>query len=138
MSLGKIRVFVDSDVVISALISKNGAAHLLICETTGIVRVVSDLSITEIGVVVKRMKLSEKDMEKLLERFEVVAALGKSKCKEMVHDVNDAHVVAGAFAGKVDFLVTYNLKDYDIEKIKRGGNILVMTPGKFLQYLRSR
>jgi predicted nucleic acid-binding protein len=72
MSLGKIRVFVDSDVVISALISKNGAAHLLICETTEIVRVVSDVSITEIGVVVKRMKLSEKEMEKLMERFEVI------------------------------------------------------------------
>jgi predicted nucleic acid-binding protein len=61
----------------------------------------------------------------------------KSKYKNYVKDVNDAHIVAGAEKGKVRFLISYNIKDYNIEKINEDFGILVMRPAQFLQYLRS-
>ena len=52
-------------------------------------------------------------------------------------DPNDAHIIAGAVKAKAQFLLTYNLKDYKIDKIKKDFGIIVTTPAKFLQYLRS-
>ena len=61
----------------------------------------------------------------------------KNEYKEYVSDIHDAHIVSGAKEAKVRFLISYNLKDYNLEKIKQDLNILVMSPGQFIQYLRS-
>lgn len=37
----------------------------------------------------------------------------------------------------VRFLITYNLSDYKIERIKDELGIIIITPGQLLQYLRS-
>ena len=61
----------------------------------------------------------------------------KERYKDYVEDLNDAHIVAGAAESKAHFLITYNIRDFKIEKIKKDFDIIVLTPGMFLQYLRS-
>ncbi len=124
------KVFVDSDVIISSLISNTGAASELI-NNLDIKKIVSNLSIKELEIVKLRLNIN-----KPLPILETIFIDNVKKYSIYSIDPNDAHIVAGADQGKVKFLITYNLKHYKIDKIKRDLNIIVMTPGMFLQYLR--
>lgn len=137
------QVFVDSDVVISSLLSQSGAAYLLL-HTNNLGLFISNISQRELAVVIIRLAL---DLEKLRElekeRLSIVVletfpqAIENTYAK-YVTDLNDAHIVAGAAKANVKFLITYNIKDYKIDKIKQDLDIVVLTPARFLQYLRSR
>lgn len=137
MKKRKLRAFVDSDVVVSAVISDRGAAALLFSGRSGVELTVSDLSKRELVDVVGRLGLEQVKLDEILADLETIKLKEKEKYKIYVSDVRDAHVVAGADQGKCGFLLTYNTRHYDTEKIKRELNIIVMTPGTFLQYLRS-
>lgn len=136
-------LFADSDVVISSILSSTGAAYLLIHQTKGIKLYISNLSQKELEIVATRLKISQNELIVLLKnRFDIVDLKltheeTSKEYKNYVSDINDAHIIFGAKEAKVRFLITYNLKDYKIEKIKQDFNILVMTPGQFIQYLRS-
>ena len=138
----QLRVFVDSDVIISSLISRSGAAYFLIHETD-LKLYVSTFSFQELKIVVERLKLDTNEFEKLMKRkFSVIklpkkARQIKKEYAEYVSEVNDAHVVAGTVMSQAQFLITYNMKHFKIEKIKSDFNILLTTPARFLQYLRS-
>lgn len=135
-------VFVDTDVVISSLISQTGAAYLLLHKTQEVDFFLSNFSEVEIVRTVKRLELSLKDWSKNKDRFAYIKfarniKIIREKYKMYTLDKDDAHVVAGAVAGKAHYLLTYNLKHYHVDKLKKI-NILVLTPAQFLQYLRSR
>lgn len=139
----KLRVFIDSDVVISSLISSTGAAHALLTETPNLERTISNLSSQELKEVCKRMQLDALTLLKTVEQqLHVIhlktshSALKKSHA-QFVADTNDSHIIAGAESSKSKFLITYNLKHFRVEKIKAELNIIVLTPANFLQYLRS-
>lgn len=137
-----IKVFVDSDVFISSLISQTGAANFLINESD-VELVASNVSIDEINNVSLRLGLHKIDIEELLgKRFSKIILQDslreiKSRYEKYVTDINDAHIVAGAEKANVRFLISYNIKDFNIDKIKGDFGILVMPPAQFLQYLRS-
>lgn len=133
----RISVFVDSDVVVSSIISEIGAAHILINEKFIIEKFVSDRSVVEIRQVSYRLRLSKIETEKALSGFKLVKNSDIKKFREYIFDDFDEPIINGAVEAKAKFLVTYNLKHYNLEKIKRDLDILVMSPGKFLQYLRS-
>jgi predicted nucleic acid-binding protein len=58
--MNNIRVFIDSDVVVSSLISTTGAAYLF-------------LNYRELEIVVKRMNIETQKLEKLMQkRFELL------------------------------------------------------------------
>lgn len=136
-------VFVDSDVIISSLISKSGAAHLLINQTEH-KKFISNYSYKELLFVVERLGLDDKLLTDLIKtKFKIVklktASIKlKEKFWEYVSDINDAHIVAGAVEAKARFLISYNIKHYKTDKIKSDFNILLATPARFLQYLRSQ
>jgi|SRR3989338_1906962 len=136
------RIFVDSDVIISSFLSQSGASYFLI-GITSLQLFISSLSKKELEVVVKRLDIRGDMLTTLIENNLEVVILSESlpKIKESfgryVLDENDAHILAGAKAAKADFLITYNVKDFKIDKIKKDLNILTLTPGNFLQYLRS-
>ncbi len=94
-------------------------------------------------MVVKKLHIEEEGLNVLVkERLKTVMLKEtisniKDQYREYVHDIDDAHVVAGAKAAKARFLISYNIKDFKLNKIKNDFNIIVMTPGRFLQYLRS-
>lgn len=135
-------IFVDSDVIISSIISHSGAAYLLL-NTKGLRLFISNVSFEELQTVVKRLRISQIGLNILIkERINKVMLKErivdiKDKYKEYAYDINDAHIVAGAKESHAKFLVSYNIKDFKVNKINNDFNIIVMMPGKFLQYLRS-
>lgn len=136
------KVFVDSDVIISSLISSSGASYFLL-HTKNIELFISNASLKELQTVVKKLGIDKDRLNMLVRerlktvKIEETTAEIKDKYREYVHDINDAHIVAGVNAAKTRFLISYNIKDFKLNKIKNDFNIIVMTPGKFLQYLRS-
>lgn len=136
------RVFVDSDVIISSLLSESGAAHLLLDIASGEL-FISSLSEKEMKKVVERLGIERVRLDNLIKnKFEMVKFSESARTitrtfKNYVLDQNDAHIAAGAKKAKAKFLITYNIKDFKIEKIRKDLDIIVLTPGKFLQYLRS-
>ena len=137
-----LKVFVDSDVIISSLISSTGAAYLLLNQEK-LDLAISSISLEELKIVVERLDISKDKLNALIKRrFKIVSlndSLKKIKLehKDYVSDINDAHIVAGAREGKVKFLISYNTKHFKAEKLKEDFNIILATPAKLLQYLRS-
>ena len=138
-----LKVFVDSDVVISSLISKKGAAHFLL-ESKDVECFVSNISVKELEIVVDRLNIDKTRLKNLIRnRFEQVDLNEsikklKNKFKDYILDEDDAHIVAGAIEAKVKFLTSYNIKDFKIDRIKQDFNIIVITPANYLQYVRGR
>lgn len=133
------KVFIDSDVIISSLISSTGAAFYLL-NNTNLELVVSDRSIEELEKVVIRLSLNSRRFKKLLkDRFMSVKLRPKEidKVRGYTLDPDDAHILAGAKLAKSRFLVTYNIRHFKVAKIFEDLKIAVFTPAKFLQYLRS-
>lgn len=138
-----IKVYVDSDVVISSLISSSGAAYLLLNSVEDIELIISNHSLAELEIVVDRLKIEKKRLFNLSQNNFKIITLDqsikrlKNKYSEYVSDPNDTHIVAGATAAQTSFLITYNIKHFKMEKIKKDFNIIVLTPAMFTQYLRS-
>lgn len=143
MTRALIPVFVDSDVVISSLISTSGAAHALLHNTKEVRLYVSNFSTLELEKVVDRLQLDPEKLQKVIgTRFASVKINQPYKKVQAqfagyVRDVDDAHIVAGAKEAKAAFLVSYNLRHFEAEKLRQDFQIIVLTPGLFLQYLRS-
>lgn len=138
-----LKVFVDSDVVISSLISSTGAAFLLLNQTTDLDLFISNKSNEELKKVVERLHIESEALRKLiLTRFKVInldetIVEIKSAFTDYVLDIDDAHIVAGAKKAKVQFLISYNTKHFKADKIKDDFNVILTTPSNLLQYLRS-
>ncbi|MBU3978319.1 PIN domain-containing protein [Patescibacteria group bacterium] len=138
-----IKIFIDTDVIISSLISQSGAAHLLLNQTKNLKLYVSNISIYEIDEVTRRLNLDIKKQKNLIiNNFSQVII--KEEIKELktffadyVLDSNDAHIVAGAKKSHSQFLISYNTKHFRINKLKENFNIILATPANLLQYLRS-
>ena len=143
MSRKSIRVFVDSDVVISSLISTSGAAFTLLNNTKEVQLYVSNFSTLELEKVVDRLQLDSEKLQNVIS-----ARIASIKINQMskklqeqfalyVRDIDDAHIVAGAKEAQANFLVSYNIRHFDSERLKQDFQIILLTPGLFLQYLRS-
>lgn len=136
------QVFLDSDVVISSLISKTGVAYLLV-NNKNIVSIVSSISVKELRIVVERLGIDKQELQNLLKkRFRVVVLKESPKKIKIVFgryvtDENDSHIIAGARSSKAKFLITYNVRHYKVDKIKEDFGVNILTPARFLQYLRS-
>lgn len=135
-------VFIDSDVVISALLSSTGAAHVLIHHDR-LKSVISSISFSELQIVAKRLGIKSDQLETLIEsRFSVLKISQslqaiKQEYGQYVGDINDAHIVAGARSAGVKYLISYNLKHFKTDRIKSELDILIITPALFMQFLRS-
>jgi len=138
-----LKVFVDSDVVISSLIPSTGAAFLLLNQTTDIELCISNKSKEELEKVVDRLGLSSIELKQLIQTRVTTIHLEKTlkeikkEFADHVLDIDDAHIVAGAKKAKVNFLISYKTKHFKADKIKDDFNIILTTPSNLLQYLRS-
>lgn len=137
-----LRVFVDSDVIISSLLSQTGAAYLLMHDAR-LSRFVSDVSLDELRRVARTLNVHRALLEKLVKtRCERVSLANRRKTRAKslrgyTTDTNDLHIVTGAKEAKARFLVTYNMKHFLVEKIRDELGIIVLPPAFLLQYLRS-
>ena len=133
-------IFVDSDVIISSVISNKGAAYLLLHQSN-IERFISNYSRKELKLVIKRLNLSQSEFRARLNQCKIIKLdktleAIKKRYTGYIKDQNDAHIVAGAVKSKARFLLTYNIKHFVIDKIKNDFDVLCLTPAQFLQYLR--
>ena len=135
-------VFIDSNVVISSLISSRGAAYALLHQSS-FTPTISSVSYQELRIVTKKMNLPLKKLEVLVKKHCQVVKLTqklpviKQQFANYVTDINDAYIVAGAHSAKAKYLISYNLKHFQTTAIKDKLDILIMTPALFLQFLRS-
>jgi len=130
-----IRVFLDSDVIISSLLSSTGAARFLVNKNS-LIKFISNFSVKEIHIVAKRLNIKTAAVDQLIRCLKIVH-LKQDFGKNYVTDRHDSHIVSGVVTAKTKFLLTYNLKHFKIDRIKRDYGILVYRPAQFLQYLRS-
>lgn len=136
------KVFVDSDVVISSLLSEKGAAYFLLNKQKDKFTI-SNLSKKEIKEVADSLEISRDKLQSLIKKklktIKLAANLEKIKkdFKDYTSDPNDAHIVAGAAKVKAKFLLTYNMRHFNRQKISEDFGITVLTPAQYLQYLRS-
>lgn len=136
-----LKIFLDSDVVISSLISTAGAAFLLI-NSKNLNLFISNLSLQELEIVADRLSIDKSKLNNLIKKkFNLIQLKEKledlkKKYEDYVTDPNDAHIVAGAVKAKVKFLTSYNIKHFRADKIKNDLNIIVITPANLLQYFR--
>lgn len=136
------RIFIDSDVIIASLLSSKGASSQLL-RANNIEHCISSVSQQELQIVTKRLNIKDKLLRHVLKKLEVVKLpdtieIIQEKFARYINDINDAHIVAGASAANARFLITYNVKDFIINTIKGDFDIVILTPGMFLQYLRSQ
>ena len=140
--MAKVKVFIDSDVIISSLLSPTGASHIIV-DSSDLRSCISNFSLEELNRVVGKLGVDKNKLGRLLKsglktikiKLEKEEILDKFSI--YTNNVEDAHIVAGAKVSKSKFLVTFNTKDYTIEKIGKDLGIKVITPGGLLQYLRS-
>jgi len=138
----EIKVFLDTDVIISSLLSRKGASYQLIAKQK-VNKVITQTIAEEIKEVTLRKNIDRTEAKKTLKSIKTIKInLSRAKVTEIfsryVSDIEDSHVVAGASKSKTKFLLTYNLKHYKKIPIKNELGIIVLKPGEFLQYLRSR
>ena len=136
------KIFVDSDVVLSSLLSPKGAAYFLLNEV-GLEFAISNVSLLEIERGIVKLNLDKNQLRKLVKnRLKLIELRDSTKkikksFKNYVFDEDDAHVVAGAKRTKAKVILTYNLKHFNKQKIKDDLGIVVLTPAQYLQHLRS-
>src|SRR3989344_1047969 len=136
-----ISVYLDSDVVISSILSRTGAANMLVNESS-LIKVVSNYSLTELKIVAERLHIPQARLDSVTESFTVTPLGSDSEqlekdFRKFVTDPGDAHVIAGAKKSGVRFLLTYNHKHFVVNSIKNDLGVIVLTPARFTQYWRS-
>ncbi len=138
-----LKLFIDTDVIISSLISSNGAAFLLLNQIDDVDLFVSNVSTKEAYIVTERLSLSIEKLKQMIEeRFSIVTLektvdILKKDFSNYVLDINDAHIVAGAKEANANFIISYNTKHFKADKLKDDFGIILTTPANILQYLRS-
>lgn len=139
-----LRIFVDSDVIIASLLSNSGASYALLHENNSKQAefFITDFSLLEVKEVIKRHPINPKQLEDLITKKTIVEKLLKmgeiqKKYGFYTNDINDTHVIAGADQMKVNFLTTFNLRDFKIDLIKKDLSINILRPANILQFLRS-
>lgn len=140
--MAKIPVFLDTDVIISSLLSQTGASFAII-HNPAISKQISLSIKQELREVATRLNLNPDQTHFVLEQchmhtLNLTKAPLINKYARYVIDPEDMHVVAGSHLTKSKFLLTHNLKHYQIDAIAQKLGIVVMKPGQFLQYLRSQ
>lgn len=138
----KIKIFFDSSVIISAIISTEGASRkiLTMCEAAILDGIISGKVVEEVNRVAKikfpgiQMNLDEILKKAKLKIINKIPPEILSKAKSWISDSDDAPILAAAKSAEVDVLLTLDIRHFirDLNVTKKSG-LKIMTPGEFLQ-----
>ncbi len=129
-----IRVVLDTNVLVSALISRKGApAQVLdLIENEGVALILSEEIFSEYDAVLAREKFSSLPRVKVLKLLKRLRVLSENVKPAVIPrtspDPADDKFLAASLSGEADYLVTGNLKHFP--KTFRGARIL--SPNQFL------
>jgi predicted nucleic acid-binding protein len=143
MGYKPLRVFLDSNALLSGLVSESGAARrVLDLAELGIIQVVlSDLIIVEVD-----RNLQEHSFEHLLPLFRQYLLGLKphsqpDPTKEQVLraaevvNVKDAPILAAALEAELDYFLTFDTKHFKTPAIQERVSFEIVTPSEFLESL---
>jgi predicted nucleic acid-binding protein len=137
------RIFLDSSVVIAALLSETGASAkiLVLCETGILEGVITNEVKDEILKVVRKKfpEAGECVKELIGKCCKIVKAKPKKSFKnpeKWIADPDDVKILLGAKSAKADYTITLDLKHFirDPNVSKRSG-LEITTPAEFLKIL---
>ncbi|MDE3034557.1 MAG: PIN domain-containing protein [Nitrospirota bacterium] len=143
MELKRWRVFLDTSALIAGIASQTGAARevLRLAEARLIEPVLSRQVLTEAdrNIAVKLPTILD-EYHGLLEHLAPMIVEDPSReavqeAARVIHR-NDAPILAAAKQANVDFLVTWNTRDFLAAKVRTWASFPVMTPGEFLRTFR--
>jgi putative PIN family toxin of toxin-antitoxin system len=134
------KVFLDSSVIIAALLSTTGAsAKILTLSEGGIVEAyVTDEVVEEVLDVVQRkfpeaLSLVKELLKKTCTCIKATKGKMKGNPQEWIKDPKDVKILLGAKQCKVDVLLTLDLKDFIKDKsVAEKSQLKIQTPGDFL------
>lgn len=131
-------VYLDSDVIVSSCLSSTGAAYLLLNQES-LTKLYSNIQEDELKLVFERLNIASSKLHETLKKCTLVhhKSPDLDLYSKYTLDIHDRHIIAGAVTSKAKFLITYNLKHFYVDAIKRDFNITILTPAQFLQFLRS-
>ena len=139
------KIVIDTNVILSALYSKNGASHKLIrwlFQHDQQINIISIPLVIEFEDVLMRQKNLErynyltKDQVSLF--IDDICSISKHQkiyylWRPYLSDIKDDMVLETAFNGNADYIVTHNIKDF--RKVRESFSIEPITPGKFLKII---
>lgn len=143
MEVKRWRVFVDTSALIAGVVSATGAARevLRLAEAEVIQLVVSRQVLTEAdrNLAAKLPALID-DYHQLLRQLAPVIVedplLDAVQEAALVIHRNDAPILASAKEAGVDYLVTWNTRDFHTERARAWAPFPIATPGEFLRAFR--
>ena len=131
-----VQIVIDTNVIVSGLRSKRGAAYRLLCllnDPRWEVNISTTL-LFEYGEILKREfagRYTEQDLDDLLDGFCHIA-----RQRDIFYvwrpasaDPDNEFLIDLAISAQADFLITYNPRD--VQRVKQFG-VKVVTPGEFL------
>lgn len=145
--MAKFNIFLDSSALIAGIISKNGAAYVLLTlgEQEEILLTISEMVITESErSIAKKAPKNLTDLRKAIKtaNLEIVqdpSPEEKEANLYLINDPDDVPILLAAMKAKVDWLVTHNRKHFlDDPKVAEKSKLRIGTPGDVLAWLRER
>jgi putative PIN family toxin of toxin-antitoxin system len=142
------KIVLDTDVVLSSLLSRRGASHKVIrwlaegyASDQRRFTVVSNTQIVEFSAVLKRKEhlersgLSPLEVEAFIDALVLISHRQKISYlwRPFLKDVNDDMVLETAFNANADYIVTHNFKDF--KNVESTFGIKVVTPQTLLKKL---
>ncbi len=143
MEVKRWRVFLDTSALIAGVVSPTGAARevLRLAEARLIELVVSRQVLTEADRnLTSKLPTILEDYQLLLRHLDPVIVDDPSResvqeATRIIHR-NDAPILAAAKHAAVDYLVTWNTRDFLTAKVRTWVPFPVTTPGEFLRAFR--
>lgn len=137
------RVFLDTSALIAGIVSPTGAARevLRLAEARVIELVVSRQVLVEAERnLASKLPLVLDDYHLLLRRLEPVVVedpprAAAQEAARVIHR-NDAPILAAARIAAVDYLVTWNTRDFLTDRVRDWASFPALTPGEFLRAFR--
>lgn len=144
----KPKVFLDTSVLIAAILNRQGASHFIIeLGKKDLIKIVITAKIIQEA---RSNLLKKYGRHKVLDLYNTVSALKKcvhstpdskdeNKFLNIISDPKDCHILAGANKYSVDFLLTFDRRHFFTIKIKSAQlPFEIMLPGNFLKMYRDK
>lgn len=140
------KIVIDTNVILSALFSKNGSSNKVLIwlfENQEKVNVISNTLLSEYNDALLRKKnlekyesLSKKDIESFLDDLCLISHHQNINFlwRPFLKDMKDDMVLEVAFNASAKFIVTNDIKDF--KNVYENFNIKVLSSREFLEYIR--
>ena len=140
------KVFIDSSVLIVAVLSNTGASNIIFrLSEKRIIKIIMTESVLKEAKRSLLSKYGENSISKMLAML--VCHKGsivdnadvnvEQRFVDLIEDKNDLHILAGAEENTVDYLITFDRKHFMTSKLEQANlSFKILLPGDFLAQLR--